>query len=100
MPAAYLIVAHTITDPAKFDDYRAKVGPQLAKHGGRFITKSGSHRLLEGDRSPPDRVMIVEFPDMSSLNAWYNSPEYQPLISLRHSAVDVRSETLFALEGV
>jgi antibiotic biosynthesis monooxygenase (ABM) superfamily enzyme len=25
----------------------------------------------------------VRFPDMNSLNAWYNSPEYQLLIALR-----------------
>jgi uncharacterized protein (DUF1330 family) len=34
MPA-YLVVEHTITDPAKFEEYRVKVGPMIAKHGGR-----------------------------------------------------------------
>ena len=29
---------------------------------------------------------MIEFPDMAALNAWYNSPEYQPLIKLRQSA--------------
>jgi uncharacterized protein (DUF1330 family) len=43
--------------------------------------------------------VIIEFPDMAALNAWYNSPEYQPLIALRHSAVDMNKETLFTLEG-
>ena len=31
--AAYLIAEHTITDPAKFEEYRVKVGPMIAKHG-------------------------------------------------------------------
>lgn len=97
---AYLIVEHTITDPVKFDEYRTKVGPLIAKHGGRYLTKGGSHRLLEVDRRPPDRVVIIEFPDMAALDAWYASPEYQPLIALRQSAVDMGRETLFTLEGV
>ena len=52
---AYLIVEHTITDPAKFEEYRAQVGPMIAKHGGRYLTKGGTHQLLETDRRPPDR---------------------------------------------
>jgi uncharacterized protein (DUF1330 family) len=98
MPA-YLVVEHTITDPTKFEEYRTKVGPIIAKHGGRYLTK-GSHKLLETSRRAPDRVMIVEFPDMEALNAFYTAPEYQPLIPLRQSAVDMDKETLITLEGV
>jgi uncharacterized protein (DUF1330 family) len=98
--AAYLIVQQTIIDPAKLEEYRAKVVPMLAKHGARFLTKGGSHKLLEGACRPPDRIAIVEFPDMAALNAWYNSSEYQPLIVLRQSAVDPTTETLMTLEGV
>jgi uncharacterized protein (DUF1330 family) len=97
--AAYWIAAHTITDAAKFEDYRAKVAPMITRHGGRYITRVGSHKVLESARRPPDRVVIIEFRDMSALNAWYNSPEYQPLIALRQSAVDMDRETLITLEG-
>ncbi|MBV9064713.1 MAG: DUF1330 domain-containing protein [Methylobacteriaceae bacterium] len=97
--AAYLIVQQTVRDAAKLEEYRAKVGPILAKHGGRFLTKSGSHKLLVGMQTMPDRVAIVEFPDMAALNTWYNSAEYQPLIALRQSAVDRHTEVLITLEG-
>ena len=76
--AAYLIVQHTITNPEKFEEYRVKVGPMIEKYGGRYLTKGGSHSLLEVDRRPPDRVVIIEFPNMAALNGWYHSPEYQP----------------------
>jgi uncharacterized protein (DUF1330 family) len=98
--AAYLVVEHTILDPSKFEEYRTKVGPMIEKHGGRYISKGSGHKLLEVSRRPPDRVVIIEFPSMESLNAWYTSPEYQPLIALRQSAVDMSKETLFTLEGV
>jgi uncharacterized protein (DUF1330 family) len=97
--AAYLIVEHTIADAAKFEEYRVQVAPMIERHGGRYITKGGSHKVLETARRPPDRVVIIEFPDMSALNAWYNSAEYQPLIALRQSAVDMDREILITLEG-
>ena len=67
MPA-YIIAEHTITDPAKFEEYRIKVGPIIAKHGGRYITKAGSHAILEEENAvwQPERVVIIEFPDMAA----------------------------------
>jgi uncharacterized protein (DUF1330 family) len=87
MPA-YLIAEHTITDQGKFEEYRAKVGPLIAKHGGRYVTKPGSHVLLESENAvwQPQRVVIIEFPHMAALDAWYRSAEYQPLIALRRAA--------------
>ena len=32
MEKAYLIVEHIIIDAQKFEEYRAKVGPMIAKH--------------------------------------------------------------------
>jgi uncharacterized protein (DUF1330 family) len=81
--AAYLVVEHIITNAAKFEEYRTKVGPMIAKHGGRYLTRAGSHRMPEGGHWKPERVVIIEFPDMNALNAWYTSAEYKPLIALR-----------------
>jgi uncharacterized protein (DUF1330 family) len=97
--AAYIIAEHQITDPAKFEEYRTKVGPMIAKHGGRYLTKAGSHVILEKEKAvwQPERVVIIEFPDMAALNAWYQSPEYQPLIALRQAAA---IDMLITVEGV
>ncbi len=92
----YLIAEHIITDPQKFEEYRTKVGPMIARYGGRYITKPGSHKMLEQGVWNPTRVVIVEFPDMAALNAWYNAPEYQPMIKLRQGAT---VDMLITLEG-
>ena len=96
--AAYIIAAHKITDAAKFEEYRTKVAPMIAKYGGRYLTKAGSHAVLEKERAvwQPERVVIIEFPNMAALNSWYQSPEYQPLIALRQAAA---SDVLITLEG-
>ena len=96
--SAYLIVEHIITDAAKFDEYRTKVGPMIAKHGGRYLPKGGSHKLPEGGHWKPERVVIIEFPDMAALDAWYNSEDYKPLIALRKECTS-DLDMLIALEG-
>jgi uncharacterized protein (DUF1330 family) len=97
MPA-YLIAEHIVTDPAKFQEYVTKVGPMMAKHGARYLTKGSTHKLPEGGHWKPERVVIIEFPDRDTLNTWYNSPEYQPLIALRKSCTSDQ-DMLFVLEG-
>jgi uncharacterized protein (DUF1330 family) len=98
MPA-YYIAEHIITDPVKFEEYRVKVGPMVAKHGGRYLTKGGSHKFPENAHWKPERVVIIEFPDMANLDAWYNSVEYQPLIALRKQSTS-EQDMVITLEGV
>jgi uncharacterized protein (DUF1330 family) len=69
MPKAYLVVEHIVTDATKFEEYRVKVGPMIAKHGGRYLTKGDGHRFPEGGHWKPERVVVIEFPDMDALNA-------------------------------
>jgi uncharacterized protein (DUF1330 family) len=97
--SAYLIVEHIITDAAKFERYRTLVGPMITKHGGRYLTKGASHKFPEGGHWLPERVVIIEFPDMDSLNGWYHSAEYQPLIALRKQCTS-ELDMLITLEGV
>jgi len=97
MPA-YYIAEHIITDAAKFEEYRTKVGPMIAKYGGHYLTKGGSHKFPEGGHWKLERVVIIEFPDMDSLNRWYNAPEYQPLIALRKACTS-DLDMVMTLEG-
>ena len=96
--AAYLMVEHIITDAAKFEEYRTKVGPLIAKYGGRYLTKGGTHKMPEGGHWKPERVVIIEFPDMDTLKAWYDAPEYQPLIAVRKQCTS-DLDMMFTLEG-
>lgn len=94
MPA-YLIADIEVTDPAGYEAYRKRVPAVLAAHGGRFLARGGSITALEGSWSP-ERLVIIEFPDMTALKSWYESPQYRPLIELRNR--HARSK-LIAIEG-
>jgi uncharacterized protein (DUF1330 family) len=95
MPA-YYIGEHKIHSVALFDEYLAQVVPMIGRFGGRYLTKAGTHEILEGVWRP-NRVVIIEFPDMVSIKNWYRAPEYQPLIALRRSAA---TDVMMMLEGL
>jgi uncharacterized protein (DUF1330 family) len=80
MPA-YLILDIEWHDPDKAAEYRKLLGPTLEKYGGRTLVANEA-RALEGDWKPR-RVVVIEFPKMDTLQAWYRSPEYAPLIRIR-----------------
>jgi uncharacterized protein (DUF1330 family) len=95
MPA-YYIGEHKITDFAKFDQYLKKTIPIIERFGGRYLTKAGSHEVIEGNWKP-NRVVIIEFPDVTSFRRWYAAPEYQPLIALRQEA---GTDVMLLVQGI
>jgi uncharacterized protein (DUF1330 family) len=93
----YLIADETITDADTFEEYKRKVVPILSRYGARFLSRGAFYDVLKGQgRWQPGRLVIIEFPDMERLRAWYDSPEYGPVRAIRLWAVQ---STLVALEG-
>lgn len=94
--AAYIYADVDVTDPAAYEAYRQQVPALIAAHGGRYLVRGGTVEVLEGERVPR-RQVILEFPDMAHLKAFYTSPQYKTLIAIRQGA---SVGTLLALEGV
>jgi len=83
--AAYLLAEIEVTDPGGFEAYRRDVPKLIARFGGRYLARGGAAEVLEGGR-PLKRTVLLEFPDMPTLKAFYRSPEYQPLLALRQAS--------------
>ena len=94
--AAYLIADVDVFDPAVFKEYQLEVQATEARFGGRYLGRGGATVVLEGDWEP-HRLVIVEFPDMSSLMDWYRSEQYARLKPIRERSARTR---IIALEGV
>jgi uncharacterized protein (DUF1330 family) len=94
MPA-YVIAEIEVTDPEAYTPYRAQVPDLIAAHGGRYLVRGGAVEPREGD--PPDRVVVIEFPDMAAARRFYDSPDYQAILPLRQAASRGR---LYLVEGV
>jgi uncharacterized protein (DUF1330 family) len=95
MPA-YIYGNIEIHDPVLYEQYRAQVPAMIAAHGGRYLVRGGTVEVLEGDGKAL-RQVILEFPDMNALRAFYSSPEYTSARAIRQQAA---TGTLVAIEGV
>ena len=94
--AAYLLVDCEVTDPARYEDYRALAPAAIARHGGRYLARGGEATTLEGDWVPR-RVVVVEFPSLEAAKAFYDSPEYRAARAVRKDAARMN---IIAVEGV
>jgi uncharacterized protein (DUF1330 family) len=93
--AAYLIANLDVRDEAKFDTYREQVPAVIAKFGGRYLVRGGAVDSREGDLKLK-RLVILEFPFMEAARAFYESPEYAPLLRMR---LDSAESDLVLVDG-
>lgn len=94
--AAYLYANIQVTDPVLYEQYRTQVPAIIAAHGGSYLARGGEVTLLEGDMDV-QRQVILKFPDMAALQAFYGAADYQPLKDIRQRA---SRGSLIAIEGL
>lgn len=95
--AAYFIVdVREVTDPDTMKDYSGRVGATIAKYNGKPLVRGGAFEVVEGDYQPR-RMIILEFSDMATLKAWYDSDDYAELKEMRKSS---SSSNIIAVEGM
>lgn len=83
---AHYIIAHvTVTDDAWVSDYAAKVHDIAAKHGGKYLSRSGNIELLEGEAKAPTLIAIIQFPDAASAKAFAADADYAPHMQARRA---------------
>jgi uncharacterized protein (DUF1330 family) len=80
MPA-YIIARAAVSDPVGMQAYRDQVPGVVAKYGGRFLVR-GPSEVLEGDDDGRHTV-VLEFPDMERLKAFWHEDDYGALRALR-----------------
>jgi uncharacterized protein (DUF1330 family) len=94
--SAYVIADVNVTDAERYADYSAQVSATLEPYGGRFLVRGGATEMIEGDWLP-GRLVIIEFPSKDAAHRWYDSPEYQAIVGIRHEAATAR---IIVTEGV
>lgn len=103
--AAYLIVhRRDINDSETLKGYATGVVETIKKFGGNVIVRSDGFDVLEGNWTPgkkmvdtrPERVTVVQFPDMEALMTWYRSDDYADLKKIRQKS---SSSDIVAVDG-
>jgi len=86
MRKAYVIAQLTIQDPSAFAVYSDRVERTVLDFEGRFLVRSGSALVLDGEPLGPFNV-VVEFPSLARAQAWYESDAYKAILPdrLNHS---------------
>jgi uncharacterized protein (DUF1330 family) len=96
MPA-YVIAEIDITDPERYEQYKAASSTAIVAGGGRFLVRGGGELVvLEGDWQPT-RLVVLEFEDLAAAQRWYESEIYQEAKKLREGAAHLR---MVAVQGV
>jgi uncharacterized protein (DUF1330 family) len=93
-PKGYWVARLTVTDPEKYDAYRALNGAAFSRYGGRFLVRGGAFETFSGTSMP--RNVVIEFPSYQAALDCYRSPEYQKAMAARGDGADV---DLIVIEG-
>ena len=87
MTAAYVIADVSVSDPERYEGYKALTPGAVAAAGGEFVVRGGEFVTLEGDWRP-SRVVVIRFPSMEAAKAFYDSPPYLAARAARAGATD------------
>jgi len=83
------VIGHiTVRDEEKWAQYRAQVPATLAPWGAELLFRGQRAAVLSGRHMHTDTV-VIRFPDVAAVDAWYASPAYQALVPLRQQAADL-----------
>lgn len=95
MPA-YVIAETDVTDPERYEQYKAASPTAIVAGSGRILVRGGELVVLEGDWQP-SRLVVLEFEDLAAAKRWYESEVYQEAKKLREGAAHLR---MIAVNGV
>ena len=79
-----------VLDGTQGQRYRELAAASIARHGGRYLVRGAAPVVAEGDWPAGCRLVIVEFPTMERLQAWYASADYAEALAVRQTALDRR----------
>jgi len=92
--SAYVIGLVEITDLQQYREYMKHTPRLINQFGGRFVARGGEAVTLEGEPLP--RMVLIQFPSLEQVRAFYDSPEYVRARQLRMGAGHLR---LTAIQG-
>jgi len=86
MPRGYWIVRVSVRDGARYPEYLASARSAFEKFDAHFLVRGGPFEAKEGVSR--ERNVVVEFADLATAHACYNSEEYQAAKAIRNGIAD------------
>ena len=88
----YVVVRAVVRDPVAYEAYKTAAQESIAAAGGRYLIRGGETALLEGPEKDPRRLVVLEFPDRATAEAWYHGPAYAHARALREGVAEMQAE--------
>ncbi len=82
MSAFVFVNVQSVSNPARFAEYRGLAGATVAQYGGKVLGGGSKIEIADGDWLPMG-VVALEFESLAKAKEWYNSPEYQAVVAGR-----------------
>jgi uncharacterized protein (DUF1330 family) len=79
----YVIADIKITDDKWVPAYAASVHGLVHKHGGKYLSRSGNVKTLEGKPRATTLIALMAFPTAGAARAFVTDPEYAPFVAAR-----------------
>jgi uncharacterized protein (DUF1330 family) len=77
-----------VNDDSWVPDYAANVHDIVHRHGGKYLSRSGSIKTLEGPECAANLAAVIEFPTADALHAFASDPDYAPYAAARQAGTD------------
>lgn len=78
-----------VKDVEKFKQYVEAAAPLLQEAGVEVVVRGNFSTTMQGDQCEPHVAAIFRYKDMESVEKFYTSEKYKPLIPLRDAACDM-----------
>jgi len=90
----YVIADIKVTDDGWVPAYAASVHDIVHKHGGKYLSRSGNVRTLEGKPLDTSLIAILQFPSGEAVTAFLADPKYAPFAAARKDGSESRFQLI------
>jgi len=91
---AYVIADIKVTDDRWVPAYAASVHDLVHKHGGKYLSRSGNVKTLEGHPLDTTLIALMAFPSAAAAEAFVTDPKYAPLVAARQGGSESRFQMI------
>lgn len=97
--SAYFVIELDVEDGPSIAEYERQVTEHIVAAGGRFLVRGNNYVPIEGGWTPK-RLIIIEFPDIEAIQAYYNSDFNQQSKRKRMDGTGGKQSRAIAIAGV
>ena len=92
--AVYMIADIRITNDKWVPAYAASVHELVHKHGGKYLSRSGNVKTLEGKPLDTNLIALIQFPSAEAVKSFLADPKYAPFATARKNGSESRFQLI------